>query len=156
MLYKYIVRLVEWCRVNIILVGRPKEIYFKECQIWWCSIGLNIGEEEFGKGPSFQRPVLIFKKLTKNSFLGLPLTGNRKEGSWYTPSEVLGRKGSIMLNQARIFDRRRLKRLIAEMSAADDFEVVKTKFRNFYCSENFITPPLKGEAGIDGKSQIVP
>ena len=155
MIYEYVARLLDWCKINILLVDRPSQIYFKECQIWWCSIGLNIGEEEFGKGPTFQRPVLIFKKLTTNSFLGLPLTSSQKKGNWYVPSEAMGRKGSILLNQARVFDRKRLKRLVGEMSSTD-FEIVQKKFKELYCPLKFITPPLDGEAGIDGKSQIVP
>lgn len=154
MKYEYIIRLIEWVKINILLATKARAAYFKECEIWWCSIGLNIGEEEFGKGPTFQRPVLIFKKFTANSFLGLPLTSSLKEGSWYVFSEVVGQKGSIMLNQARIFDRRRLKRRISEMNSAD-FEMVRIKFRELYCPIKFITLPLEGEAGIDGESRIV-
>ena len=36
-----------------------REIYFRERKIWWCSIGLNIGFEENGKGKLFNRPVLV-------------------------------------------------------------------------------------------------
>ena len=42
-----------------------RDIYFKEGDIWWCSIGLNIGDESYGKGRDFRRPILIFKKLSK-------------------------------------------------------------------------------------------
>lgn len=152
---KYILRLLEWVKINILLTTTSKVVYFKEREFWWCSIGLNIGEEEFGKGSTFQRPVLIFKKFTANSFLGIPLTSSQREGSWYVSSEVMGRKGSIMLNQARVFDKMRLKRRIGEMTTAD-FEIVKTKFRELYCPVKFITPPLDGGAGIDGESRIVP
>ena len=31
----------------------------KEREIWWCSVGLNVGTEIYGKGEDFARPVLI-------------------------------------------------------------------------------------------------
>jgi mRNA-degrading endonuclease toxin of MazEF toxin-antitoxin module len=130
---KYFLNLLEWCKVKIVLVNTPsKNYFFKEREVWWCSIVFNVGDEEFGKGPQFLRPVLIFKKFSSNSFLGLSLTGTLKEGSWYTPSIVLGKKGSVMLNQARIFDKRRLVSRI-ETITGDEFENIQTRFRELYC-----------------------
>ena len=130
---KYLLDLLEWCKVKIVLIGAPQKTHlFKEREVWWCSIGLNIGDEEFGKGAQFLRPVLIFKKFSSNSFLGLSLTGTFKEGSWYAHSTVLGKKGSVMLNQARIFDKRRLVSRI-ETITGDEFENIQTKFKELYC-----------------------
>ena len=56
---------------------------FKEGQIWWCSIGENVGGEISGKGEYFRRPVLIIRKLDRFSFIGLPITSQIKTGSWY-------------------------------------------------------------------------
>ena len=49
---------------------------FNEREIWWCSVGLNIGYEIYGKNELFNRPVLIIKKFSSSIFLGLPLTSN--------------------------------------------------------------------------------
>jgi mRNA interferase MazF len=46
-------------------------------------LGQNIGNEEFGKGNEFQRPVLIIKKLTKNIFIGVPLITTLKENDYF-------------------------------------------------------------------------
>ena len=35
------------------------EIFIKNRQIWWCSIGLNVGSEQNGHGEVFERPVLV-------------------------------------------------------------------------------------------------
>ena len=67
MLQNYFLALLDWLRITIRLRNRQRKPLFKEGEIWWCSIGLNVGDEEYGKGPFFQRPVLIFKKFTKNS-----------------------------------------------------------------------------------------
>jgi mRNA-degrading endonuclease toxin of MazEF toxin-antitoxin module len=130
---KYIISLFDWCKINILLVENKRNIYFKKREIWWCSIGLNIGEEEFGKGLNFRRPVLIFKKFTANSFLGLPLTSIEKEGSWYAPITVLEKNGSVMLNQARIFDKKRLSVRIETMTV-ENFNSIKERFISFYDS----------------------
>jgi mRNA interferase MazF len=45
---------------------------FKERDIWWVSIGVNVGFEEDGKHEKFLRPVLILKKFNKELFLGIP------------------------------------------------------------------------------------
>jgi len=47
---------------------------FRELEIWWCSLGKNVGTEEDGKNNLFERPVLIFRKFNKEIFWGLPLT----------------------------------------------------------------------------------
>ena len=75
MVRNYFLVFLDWCRVHILLRESDLRVLFKEGEVWWCSVGLNVGEEEFGKGERFVRPVLIFKKFTQNSFLGIPLTG---------------------------------------------------------------------------------
>jgi hypothetical protein len=62
---KYFLRLIEWLKVKTVLVDAPqKNSLFKEREVWWCSIGLNVGDEEFWKGAYFTRPVLVFKKYS--------------------------------------------------------------------------------------------
>jgi hypothetical protein len=41
----------------------PKTLPFREKEIWWCSIGINIGDEQDGKNELFERPVLILRKF---------------------------------------------------------------------------------------------
>ena len=49
-------------------------IFFHEREVWWCTIGSNVGFEQDGKGEKFARPVLIFKKFNKEIFWALPLS----------------------------------------------------------------------------------
>ena len=42
---------------------KNKSLFFNEKEVWWVTIGINIGLEIYGKGSSFTRPVLILKKL---------------------------------------------------------------------------------------------
>lgn len=45
---------------------------FKERDVWWCSIGCNVGDEMDGKSIWFNRPVLVLRKFNKNIFYGVP------------------------------------------------------------------------------------
>jgi len=51
---------------------------------------MNIGDEVYGKGEYFSRPVLVYKKLTNTTFLGLPITTREKTGSWYVEFTLNG------------------------------------------------------------------
>jgi mRNA-degrading endonuclease toxin of MazEF toxin-antitoxin module len=132
MIKDYILALLDWCRLKFLLQEKDAKSIFHEGEVWWCSIGLNSGEEVYGKGIHFARPVLIFKKLTKNSFLALPFTGSEKEGSWYVPIDLPSRRSSIMLNQARIIDKKRLESRIVCLEGSD-FEAIRAAFHTFYC-----------------------
>ena len=51
---------------------------FKEREIWWCSVGINIGHESDGKNELYHRPVLIIRKFSKRLFWGIPTTSQNK------------------------------------------------------------------------------
>ena len=52
----------SWNRIKKKTHGSSRVKYPKEGSVWWCKLGLNIGDEEDGKGDYFERPVLILKK----------------------------------------------------------------------------------------------
>lgn len=89
---------------------------FKEGEIWWCYVGENIGVEVNGKGEQFTRPIFIFRKYDRYSFLGLPLTTKQKKGSWYVGIHFKEVSQNIVLVQGRVFDYRRLKEKLGELS----------------------------------------
>jgi mRNA interferase MazF len=81
---------------------------FKEREIWWCSIGQNIGFEIYGKGEQFWRPVLILDKHNEFTFLGLPLTSKQKDNRYCFPLDFQNEKVTVLLGQARTFSSKRL------------------------------------------------
>jgi len=83
---------------------------FKEREVWWCQIGVNIGFEIFGKSDSFSRPVLVLKKYSKFTFLGAPLSTTTPKFDLHAPIEINNKKGIIRLDQIRTFDARRLQK----------------------------------------------
>jgi mRNA-degrading endonuclease toxin of MazEF toxin-antitoxin module len=82
--------------------------YFKEREVWWAIIGMNVGHEEDGKGKYFLRPVLIFKKFGRNTFIGIPLSTTEKSGGAYVQIKHNNKTSTALLGQIRTFDSRRL------------------------------------------------
>jgi len=128
---KEILIFLDWVKVKIGLGSRRSKTIFKEGEIWWCSIGRNIGVEIYGKGKKFTRPVLVLKKFGVDSFFGIPLTSNRKEGSWYVPVKCAGIPGSGILNQGRLFDRKRLRGKI-ETITGENLSMIRKAFVDLY------------------------
>lgn len=122
----------DWNVVKKKLQNKDKVKFFKEGQVWWCSIGQNLGSETYGKGRTFTRPVLVFKKLSGDVFLGLPMTTKIKSGSWYVTIRHKNKSVTIQLHQARIFDKKRLRDSFGQIDDAD-FEKIKTGFVSLYC-----------------------
>ncbi len=96
---------------------------FREREIWFCSIGQNIGTEEFGKNIKFERPVLIIKKYNQNSFLGIPLTSKTKKNSiFYSHFNFFDKRKNkevlavALLSQIRFWDAKRLNRKMLKLS----------------------------------------
>ena len=85
-----------------------RNLLFKEGEIWWCSLGVNIGVEVYGKGGEYRRPVVIFKKLSHNSCIVMPTTTKEKKGSWFHHIYLKKRHRWVMMNQMRLISGNRL------------------------------------------------
>ncbi|HNP66278.1 MAG TPA: type II toxin-antitoxin system PemK/MazF family toxin [Aequorivita sp.] len=106
--------------------------YYKEREIWWSSLGVNIGCEIDGKNENFERPILVIKKVNKHQFFGIPLTSQNKEGFFYEKVNYSdGGVGTINLSQIRVLSTKRIIRKIG-MVDLTDFERVKDKFTDYF------------------------
>lgn len=105
---------------------------FEERDIWWCSLGLNIGFEQDGKNEEFTRPILVLKKFNSQIFLGVPLTGTAKENHpLYYPILFDGKQGSVILSQIKLLSAKRLRnKRRAGKLPTKEFNNVKNKIRN--------------------------
>ena len=125
-------KFLEWIRLKEKLhINNYEPPLFKEGEVWWCYIGENVGVEVNGKSKNFTRPVLVFKKYDKYSFLGLPLTTKDKIGTWYTPISFLGILQVAVLSQSRVFDYRRLDKKMGELHIAY-MDWIKEDFANLH------------------------
>lgn len=98
---------------------------FHEREIWWCSVGMNIGYEIYGKGSTFTRPVLIIRKFSPFTFLGLPLSTKFKKSEYYYPIKFHTTTTSAVFDQIRTLDAKRLADFIVKLPE-DHFDEIKT------------------------------
>lgn len=122
-----LVQFAEWTKLKVRLhISDSINLYFKEREIWWASLGLNIGSEENGKNQYFERPVLILKKFNDRLLLVVPSTSQDRIGSHYYQFEHEGKKYSFILSQMRTISSKRLIRKIRTFSEKD-FENTKER-----------------------------
>lgn len=73
----------RWNEIKKDIAKKEQFLTFKVREIYWLNVGQNIGYEVFGKGSDFLRPVLVFRKFSKDSFLGVPLTSVEKNDMFH-------------------------------------------------------------------------
>ena len=103
--------------------------YMKEREIWWLSLGLNIGDEEDGKGGNFERPVVVIKKFNNNLFWGCTLSTKIKESNPYY-IKIQTRTGiqSVIISQLRLYDTKRLEEKMETLNQID-FQKITTAIK---------------------------
>jgi mRNA interferase MazF len=104
-------------------------LYFREREIWWVSIGVNVGFEEDGKNEYFARPLLVLKKFSKNVFVGIPLSTTKKERKYYFKFSFLQQESTALLSQIRLFDTRRLKDKMGKLEN-EVFQHIRKEVKN--------------------------
>ena len=120
----------KWNEIKKKIDNKNIELKFLVRNIYLMSVGQNVGYETFGKGEEFLRPVLVYKKLSKETFIGTPLTSKQKEGSYYFSFNFKGKTSVAMFNQIRVFDIRREKVFYGRISQ-NTFDNLKKKFLGF-------------------------
>jgi mRNA interferase MazF len=83
--------------------------FFREWQVWYINMWINIGFEENWKNKDFSRPVLILKKFSKDTFLWIPTTTIKKEWKFYDNIwELNWKQNYLLLSQIRLYSSKRL------------------------------------------------
>jgi len=103
----------------------------KEREIWWCSIGVNVGREADGHNELYNRPVLIVRKFNSLVFWGVPLTTKGKANKYKFPIEFKGIQSYAMLTHLRLYDAKRLLNYKSLMGSLTDeqFNAIKTALK---------------------------
>ena len=107
---------------------KPEDFNFHEREIWWCSVGVNIGFEQDGKHDLFERPILVLRKFNKNIAWALPLTSVAKENQYHYQLKTSG--SFVILSQIRLISSKRFIRLIETINE-NEFKEIVDKIRNF-------------------------
>ncbi|RLA71939.1 MAG: type II toxin-antitoxin system PemK/MazF family toxin [Epsilonproteobacteria bacterium] len=109
-------------------ISQKSSIYTKEGEIYYASLGENIGYEQNGKGDNFMRPILVYKKFGRDTIFAMPLSSKEKNGRFYFSFSFKDEQISVaLLSQARLLDTRRLFSKIGRMKL-NDFTMLKKKF----------------------------
>ena len=133
----------DWNVLKKQLNQKENLFYIKNMEIYFISVGQNIGFESYGKEELFLRPVLVYKKLTHHTFIGIPLTSKEKEGSYYFKFSYKENKYSwASLNQIRVFDTKRVVYKSGNIKK-NDFEQLKKQMEEFIT----VTPHSKKSGG---------
>ena len=103
---------------ELIELREKTRLFFHEREVWWCSLGLNVGFEQDGNGEQYARPGLVFKKFNNEVFWALPLSTRIKKGKFYSPIFLDSKIARVViLSQLRLID---AKRLIDKIGVIDD------------------------------------
>ena len=98
-------------------------------EIWWVNLGLNIGSEIYGKGIKYIRPVLVLK-VNNTNFIGIPISSKiRKDEGRITIKTLDNRYHSVIFNQIKVFDNKRLINRKYILSK-NKFKKIIRKFKN--------------------------
>jgi mRNA interferase MazF len=100
--------------------------FFYEREVWWCSLGLNVGVESDGKNNNFERPVLILKKFNGQMCWIVPLTSKTKEGDHYFKVKYESGVAWVSLSQIKAISTKRLLRKIG-MIPEVEFKTISDK-----------------------------
>lgn len=101
-----------------------QHLYFHPREVWFCSIGVNVGVERDSRNRKFSRPIVIVKKFNDSMFWGVPLSSKIDHlGRHNLLVTLLGKKADANVSQLRVLDRKRLQRRFG-MLDKEDFERV--------------------------------
>jgi mRNA interferase MazF len=120
-----------WYRKKVQINQKEVVPPFNQRDVWWCSLGLNVGYEADGKNDQLERPVLVLRKFGPDSFIGLPITSTVKDSMFYFPYFVHGVKGSVMLSQPRLLSAKRLNRKMSRVGRGL-FKKIGDKYLSLY------------------------
>lgn len=116
----------EWNGVKKFLEKNIENfLQINEKEIWWSSLGVNLGDEEDGKNSNFERPVLIIKKFNNKVVWILPLSTQSGNPTYYFPLEPKETKSYVILSQLRLISIKRLRRMIRKISSKQFNEIRK-------------------------------
>ncbi len=135
--HMHIKKFLEWIGLKAKLDSEIRQTpYVSERQVWWASLGENVGFEINGKSKLFTRPVIIFRKLSSGLYFVIPLTTQPQQGTWYVKFKIGNVEQFACLHQARSIDYRRLYSNLGWLDE-EDFRKVEAGFKKLYLRKIF-------------------
>lgn len=122
---------VSWTKLKVKIHLSERAVYPKVREIWWVSLGQNVGVEVNGKNAGFERPVVVIKVFNNFGMLVAPISSKIKKGKYFI--EFInedGTKNIVNMSQIRSVSSKRFIRKVGELKIAD-FERLKEVFVSF-------------------------
>jgi mRNA interferase MazF len=126
-----------------------RKLFYHEREVWWSSVGVNVGYEIDGKNENFERPVLVLRKVNQNQFIGLPITSQDKKGFFYVEARFSDDEGAgnVNISQLRVFSSNRLLRKMG-MVRGDDYLNIKKRVVDYLLQEDKKSNPASLDTGF--------
>ena len=94
-------------------------------EIWWCSLGVNVGFEQDWTGSNYDRPAAILKSLSRETCLVIPLTTSAHAHPLRLSVGIVeGKEARAVLSQMRVVDTKRLVRKVGVLEKGV-FEIMR-------------------------------
>lgn len=118
-----------WHTIKTVVNNDKARPRFHEREIWFATLGANVGFEQDGRGEKYLRPVVVIRKFNNEVCLAVPLTKNQKKGiHYYTFSYEDGIISTAILSQVRLIDSKRLNYKSGYIPL-EDFRKLKEKLK---------------------------
>jgi mRNA interferase MazF len=117
----------EWNKNKQQIHNQGENKLYHAREVWWCSLGINIGFEQDGTGAEAERPVLILKGFSRQVCLVIPLTTSTKTNPYhFALGKIAGRDSFAIMSQIRLIDTKRLINKVGVLEQEKFEEVRKT------------------------------
>lgn len=130
----------KWNEFKKNLQKSERSVYAYPREVWWCSLGINLGSETNGKNENFERPVLVVRVYNKEMMLVIPLTSREKQDKFHfsipvrSVDSITGieetKNAYVKLTQARVISSKRLARKI-DTIPEEFFDGVREALKDF-------------------------
>lgn len=118
----------QWHEKKARIHADKQRPFFHEREVWFVSLGANVGFEQDGRGAQFLRPVVVIRKFNNEVLWVLPLTKHAKKDKYYMQVAIANSNepSTVILSQIRLIDAKRLQYKICALSV-DEFKELKKR-----------------------------
>lgn len=117
-----------WSRLKERLHNSISRAFAHPREIWWCSLGVNVGAEIDGKHENFERPVIVMRVYNKDTLLVLPITTRPKADPFHFEIDTDQKVAWVKLTQMRVISNKRLLRKV-DILGEPQFSLLKDAWR---------------------------
>lgn len=138
---EYIKDFDTWNEQTKLLNAISEEMSFRTREVWWCALGVNIGSEQDGKNEKFERPVVIVRRISKDLFIGVPLTSKISIQKDRITANIFGQQSQILLAHVKSISSKRLLRKIGILKITIFQRILIRLADSILCQDQYETPP---------------